>query len=138
MGKNVKRKRTNFGDMVDETIVTPENEYTATPTLESEYADTLTVTDTDTQEQESTDTDTPTPAPPKKPKKNKHTGTPTPKYAPAHLPTMGNGERKTERLQLVVRPSTKSRLAKYARDHGTSSNEVVQRLLDELLDESGY
>lgn len=66
------------------------------------------------------------------------THTDTPKYAPAHLPTMGKGERKTERLQLLVRPSTKSRLAEYARDHGTSSNEVVQRLLDDLLDESGY
>lgn len=66
------------------------------------------------------------------------TVTSTPKYAPAHLPTMGNGERKTERLQLVVKPSTKSRLAKYALDHGTSSNEVVQRLLDNLLDEAGY
>ena len=66
------------------------------------------------------------------------TPTDTPKYAPAHLPTVGDGERKTERLQLVVKPSTKSRLAKYARDHGTSSNEVVQCLLDDLLDDVGY
>lgn len=66
------------------------------------------------------------------------TRTDTPKYAPAHLPTVGKGERKTERLQLLVRPSTKSRLAEYAKDHGTSSNEVVQRLLDNLLDEAGY
>ena len=66
------------------------------------------------------------------------TRTDTPKYAPAHLPTVGKGERKTERLQLLVRPSTKSRLAEYARDHGTSSNEVVQRLLDDLLDDAGY
>lgn len=92
-------------------------------------------TDTDTQEQESTDTPTPT----KKTKENKstdtrtRTATRTPKYAPAHLPTVGKGERKTERLQLLVRPSTKSRLAEYAREHGTSSNEVVQRLLDDLL-----
>lgn len=73
------------------------------------------------------DTRTPTP-----------TRTDTPKYAPAHLPTVGKGERKTERLQLLVKPSTKSRLAEYAKDHGTSSNEVVQRLLDELLDHEGY
>ena len=66
------------------------------------------------------------------------TRTDTPKYAPAHLPTVGKGERKTERLQLLVRPSTKSRLAEYARDHGTSSNEVVQHLLDDLLDDAGY
>lgn len=103
-----------------------ENESTATPT--------------------STDTDeyTPTPTPTKKNKKKEPTRTDTdtrtrtPKYAPAHLPTVGKGERKTERLQLLVRPSTKSRLAKYAQDHGTSSNEVVQRLLDDLLDDSGY
>ena len=62
----------------------------------------------------------------------------TPTYTPAHAPDRKAKERKTERLQLVVRPSTKSRLAKYAEDHNTSSNEVVQRLLDELLDNSGY
>lgn len=129
MAKNTKRRKPNFGGMAEETITTPE-EYTGTPT----------VTDTDTLEQESTVTPTPTPAPTEKPKKKQSTPTVThtPKYAPAHLPTMGSGERKTERLQLVVRPSTKSRLAAYARDYGTSSNEVVQRLLDELLDEAGY
>jgi hypothetical protein len=123
MGKNVKKKKIDYGGMADEVISTGENEST----------DTLTPTVTDTQEQ------TPTPTPKKKKKSTRtDTTTRTPKYAPAHLPTMGKGERKTERLQLVVRPSTKSRLADYARDHGTSSNEVVQRLLDELLDESGY
>lgn len=70
--------------------------------------------------------------------KQEYTDTPTPTYAPAHLPRPKNGERKTERLQLTVRPSTKSRLAKYAEDHNTSSNEVVQILLDDLLDRSGY
>lgn len=70
--------------------------------------------------------------------KKEYTDTPTPTYAPAHLPRSKNGERKTERLQLTVRPSTKARLAKYAEDHNTSSNEVVQILLDELLDRSGY
>lgn len=70
--------------------------------------------------------------------KNEYTDTLTPTYSPAHLPRSKNGERKTERLQLTVRPSTKSRLAKYAEDHNTSSNEVVQILLDDLLDRSGY
>ena len=70
--------------------------------------------------------------------KQEYTGTPTPTYAPAHLPRPKNGERKTERLQLTVRPSTKARLAKYAEDHNTSSNEVVQILLDDLLERSGY
>ena len=74
---------------------------------------------------ESTDIITPTP-------------TVTPKYTPAHAPDRKAKERKTERLQLVVRPSTKARLAEYAEAHNTSSNEVVQRLLDQLLDDSGY
>lgn len=64
--------------------------------------------------------------------------TPTPTYTPAHSREPKVREKKTERLQLVVRPSTKSRLAKYAQDHNTSSNEVVQKLLDKLLEESGY
>lgn len=81
------------------------------------------------------------------PNKNEHTptdtGTPahtkeyTPTYTPAHAANKKAKERKTERLQLLVRPSTKSRLAQYAEDHNTSSNEVVQQLLDKLLDESG-
>lgn len=128
MAKNIKRRKPDFGGMAEETITPP----TVTESNES--------TDTDTQEQESTvtPTTTHTDKPVKKQSTRTHTGTHTPKYAPAHLPTMGSGERKTERLQLVVRPSTKSRLAAYARDYGTSSNEVVQRLLDELLDEAGY
>lgn len=117
MAKGIEKKSSLWDDLDPE-----ESESTGTPT--------------DTQEQ------TPTPTPTKKTKKNKSTDTrtrtATPKYAPAHLPTVGEGERKTERLQLVVRPSTKSRLANYARDHGTSSNEVVQRLLDDLLDDAGY
>lgn len=64
--------------------------------------------------------------------------TPTPTYTPAHSREPKVREKKTERLQLVVRPSTKARLIKYASDHNTSSNEVVQKLLDQLLDESGY
>lgn len=66
------------------------------------------------------------------------TDTLTPTYTPAHATNKKAKERKTERLQLLVRPSTKARLAKYAEDHNTSSNEVVQQLLDDLLDTSGY
>lgn len=66
------------------------------------------------------------------------TDTATPTYTPAHATNKKAKERKTERLQLLVRPSTKARLARYAEDHNTSSNEVVQRLLDDLLDNSGY
>ena len=98
--------------------------------------------DLEPEEKESTSTPThtqeSTPAQVKKVYEPTPTPTRTPKYTPAHVPTLGKGERKTERLQLLVRPSTKSRLADYARDHGTSSNEVVQRLLDDLLDDAGY
>lgn len=145
MAKNFKRKRPNFGGMAEKTITAPEVEYTDTLTdtdTAIPAASEFTVTPTDTQEQVSADTPTPTPTVTEEPEKKQSARTPTvthtPKYAPAHLPTIGSGERKTERLQLVVRPSTKSRLAAYARDHGTSSNEVVQRLLDELLNDAGY
>lgn len=131
MGKNVSKKKINYGGMIDEAIVTTD---TDTPT----YTDTYTRNDEYTDTPAHTLTDTPT-----KPKKQKMRATPEipsqrPKYAPAHIPTFGEGERKTERLQLLVKPSTKSRLAEYARDHGTSSNEVVQRLVDALLDDEGY
>lgn len=72
---------------------------------------------------------TPTPTP---------TLAPTPTYTPAYTVGDRKKERKTERLQLTVRPSTKARLAKYAEDHGTSSNEVVQSLLEAHLDDAGY
>lgn len=98
MGKNVNKRKPNFGGMVEETIITG-------------------------QKEEYTPTDTHTPAP---------------QYTPAHAPNRKAKERKTERLQLLVRPSTKERLAEYAADHNTSSNEVVQRLLDDLLDKTGY
>ena len=71
-------------------------------------------------------------------KSNDDTPTLTPTYTPAHSREPKVREKKTERLQLVVRPSTKARLTKYASDHNTSSSEVVQKLLDQLLDESGY
>ena len=79
-------------------------------------------------------TDTPTPTP----VEVQYTPTDTPKYTPKHTADRKAKERKTERLQLTVRPSTKARLAQYAEDHDTSSNEVVQRLLDDLLDKAGY
>lgn len=136
MAKHTKRTKPDFGGMVEDTITTPEVESADTPTV----TDTVEYTDTPiaTQEQESTPTTTPVETKPPRKKQSTRTRTHTPKYTPAHVPTLGNGERKTERLQLLVRPSTKSRLADYARDHGTSSNEVVQRLLDDLLDDAGY
>ena len=85
-------------------------------TLTPEYTDTLTPTSEEVQ----------------------YTPTATPEYTRKHTTNRKVKERKTERLQLTVRPSTKARLTKYAEDHDTSSNEVVQRLLDDLLDKAGY
>lgn len=82
--------------------------------------------------------------PSKKEYTDTHTPTPTvvepvaPTYTPAHATDRRVDERKTERLQLLVRPSTKVRLVAYAKAHNTSSNEVVQHLLDKLLDDTGY
>ena len=81
-------------------------------------------------------TDTPTPT--AEEVQSTPTVTPTPEYTRKHTTNRKVKERKTERLQLTVRPSTKARLTKYAEDHDTSSNEVVQRLLDDLLDKAGY
>lgn len=114
-----------FGFDIEERL--RKNTDTPADTQECEY--------TDTDEHKYTGADTPKKKQTRK-KQSTSTPTPTPKYTPAHVPTLGKGERKTERLQLLVRPSTKSRLAEYARDHDTSSNEVVQRLLDDLL--AGY
>lgn len=67
-----------------------------------------------------------------------HTDTDTPTYTSAHARNPKRKERKNERLQLSVTRSTKERFAKYAADHDTSMNEIVQCLIDQLLDENGY
>lgn len=56
--------------------------------------------------------------------------TPTP--APTLTPTPKK-ELKTKRLQLVLRESTVTKLGQYAEQHDTSRNDVVQKLLDDLL-----
>ena len=55
------------------------------------------------------------------------TPTPTPTPAPKK-------ELKTKRLQLVLRESTVTKLGQYAEKYGTSRNDVVQKLLDNLLE----
>ena len=77
-----------------------------------------------------------------KPKQNQYestdTYTDTPTYTSAHARNPKRKERKNERLQLSVTPSTKERFAKYAADHDTSMNEVVLCLIEQLLDKNGY
>lgn len=64
----------------------------------------------------------------------KPTVTPTQEYTPTPVAR----ERKTKRLQLVLRESTVDRLGSYAKDHDTSRNEIVQTLIDEFLGKEGY
>ena len=59
------------------------------------------------------------------------TVTPTPEYKPT--PTPNKKELKTKRLQLVLKESTVTKLGLYAAKHDTSRNDVVQKLLDDLL-----
>lgn len=74
----------------------------------------------------------------KRKKKNEYKSTDTPTYTPAHARNPNRKERKSERLQLSVTPSTKERFAKYAADNDTSMNEIVQCLIDQFLNDSGY
>lgn len=44
-------------------------------------------------------------------------------------------ESKTARLQLLIRPTTKTRMRKLAAAEGISLNELVNQILDEYVDE---
>lgn len=59
-------------------------------------------------------------------------------YTDTPTPTPVVRERKTKRLQLVLRESTVDRLGAYAKANDTSRNEIVQNLIDEFLRKEGY
>lgn len=61
------------------------------------------------------------------------TPAPTPEFTPTLTPTPKK-ELKTKRLQLVLKESTVTKLGQYAEKHDTSRNDVVQKLLDNLLE----
>ena len=42
-------------------------------------------------------------------------------------------ESKTDRLQLMIRPTTHAKLKKYAEDNGISKNEVINMLLENFF-----
>lgn len=69
-----------------------------------------------------THTDTPTQA---------DVSTPTPPPAPA-VP-----ERKTRRVQLLLKESTVQALDDYAKQHYTSRNDIIQNLVEEFLSSKG-
>lgn len=56
-----------------------------------------------------------------------HTDTPT----PTHTPTVK--ERKTRRVQLLMKESTVDMLDAYAKTHDTSRNDIIQNLVEEFI-----
>lgn len=58
-----------------------------------------------------------------------HTDTPTHEYAPT--PTVK--ERKTRRVQLLMKESTVDALDSYAKTHDTSRNDIIQNLVEEFI-----
>ncbi len=46
-------------------------------------------------------------------------------------------ERKTERMQLLVRPTTKKNIVKLAKSKGMSANEYINIVLEECIEKNG-
>lgn len=63
-----------------------------------------------------------------------HTPTSTPTHTPTPTPVLK--ERKTKRLQLLLKESTVTALGEYAERNGTSRNDIVQQLLDDFLNKN--
>lgn len=62
-----------------------------------------------------------------------HTPTPTSTHTHTHTPKITAKERKTRRVQLLLKESTVSRLDDYAKMHDTSRNDIVQKLIEDFL-----
>ena len=60
-----------------------------------------------------------------------YTHTPTHEYT--HTPTPTVKERKTRRVQLLMKESTVDALDAYAKSHDTSRNEIIQNLVEQFL-----
>ena len=60
-----------------------------------------------------------------------HTHTDTPTYT--DVPTPTQKERKTRRVQLLLKESTVNELDNYAKVHDTSRNDIIQNLIEEFL-----
>lgn len=61
----------------------------------------------------------------------KPTHTHTDTHTPTHTPTVK--ERKTRRVQLLMKESTVAELDAYAKTHDTSRNDIIQNLVEEFL-----
>ena len=62
---------------------------------------------------------------------HKPTHTPTHEYTHTDTPVVR--ERKTRRVQLLMRESTVDQLDAYAKVHDTSRNDIIQMLVEEFL-----
>ena len=62
------------------------------------------------------------------------TSTHTPVYT--HTDTPKNKERKTRRVQLLMKESTVDELDQYAKQHDTSRNDIIQNLVEKFLEEN--
>ena len=54
-------------------------------------------------------------------------------YTHTHTSTPIQKERKTKRVQLLLKPSTVDQLDAYAKIHDTSRNDIIQNLVEEFL-----
>lgn len=59
--------------------------------------------------------------------------TPTPTHEYTHTPTHTAKERKTRRVQLLMKESTVNELDAYAKRNDTSRNDIIQNLVEEFL-----
>lgn len=60
-----------------------------------------------------------------------HTHTDTPTSTHEYTPTVK--ERKTRRVQLLMKESTVAELDAYAKTHDTSRNDIIQNLVEEFI-----
>lgn len=67
----------------------------------------------------------------------KPTATPTQEYTHTHTDTPIVKERKTRRVQLLMKESTVDQLDAYAKKYDTSRNDVIQNLVEEFLRKEG-
>ena len=61
----------------------------------------------------------------------KPTHTPTHTHTDTHTPVMK--ERKTRRVQLLMKESTVDTLDAYAKKHDTSRNDIIQNLVEDFI-----
>lgn len=61
----------------------------------------------------------------------KPTSTPTHTHTDTHTPVMK--ERKTRRVQLLMKESTVDALDAYAKKHDTSRNDIIQNLVEDFI-----